>query len=87
MLKPLQSALRIAGCNKVKEVREKMGQIIGTIMFVVIALVILAALGTMILWLFGMLLWLVPLLLKLAFWGALIYFVYWLVRKVAYSTS
>ena len=64
-----------------------MGQIIGTIMFVVIALVILAALGTMILWFFGMLLWLVPLLLKLAFWGVLIYFVYWLVRKVAYSTS
>jgi hypothetical protein len=63
-----------------------MGQIIGTIMFVVIALVILSALGTMILWVFGMLLWLVPLLLKLAFWGALIYLVYWLVRKVAYST-
>jgi hypothetical protein len=63
-----------------------MGQIIGTIMFVVIALVILAALGTMILWFFGMLLWLVPLLLKLAFWGAVIYCVYWLVRKVAYST-
>jgi hypothetical protein len=64
-----------------------MGQIIGTIMFVVIALVILATLGTMILWVFGMVLWLVPLLLKLAVLGALIYFVYWLVRKVAYSTS
>jgi len=64
-----------------------MGQIIGTIMFVVVALVILATLGTVILWVFGMLLWLVPLLLKLALWGVLIYFVYWLVRKVAYSTS
>jgi hypothetical protein len=63
-----------------------MGQIIGTIMFVVIALVILSALGTMILWVFGMLLWLVPLLLKLALWGGLIFLVYWLVRKFAYST-
>jgi hypothetical protein len=63
-----------------------MGQIIGTIMFVVIALVILSALGTMILWFLGMLGWLIPLLLKLAFWGAVIYFVYWLVRKFAYST-
>jgi hypothetical protein len=60
-----------------------MGHAIGTIILVVIALVVIAAVGSLILSVLGMFLGLIPLLIKLAIWGGLIYLVWLVFRKIA----
>jgi hypothetical protein len=59
-----------------------MGQAIGTIIFVIIALVVVAAVGSVILSVLGLAFALIPLLIKLAIWGGLIYLVWLLIRKL-----
>jgi hypothetical protein len=68
--------------------REKvMGQTIGTIIFVIIALVVVATVGSLILSVLGLLFGLRPLLIKLAIWGGLIYLGWLLIRKLARTTA
>lgn len=64
-----------------------MGQTIGTIIFVIIALIVIAAVGSLILSVLGLLFGLIPLLIKLAIWGGLIYLAYMVVRKVSHSVA
>jgi hypothetical protein len=59
-----------------------MGQAIGTIIFVIIALVVVAAIGSVILSVLGLAFALIPLLIKLAIWGGLIYLVWLVIRKL-----
>jgi hypothetical protein len=60
-----------------------MGQAIGTIIVVVIALVVIAAVGSLVLSVLGMFLAFIPLLIKLAIWGGLIYLGWLVFRKIA----
>jgi hypothetical protein len=60
-----------------------MGQAIGTIILVVVALVVVAAVGSLVLSVLGMFLGLIPLLIKLAIWGGLIYLGWLVFRKIA----
>jgi hypothetical protein len=60
-----------------------MGQAIGTIILVVVALVVVAAVGSLVLSVLGMFLGLIPLLIKLAIWGGLIYLAWLVFRKIA----
>jgi hypothetical protein len=60
-----------------------MGQAIGTIILVVIALVVIAAVGGLVLSVLGMFLAFIPLLIKLAIWGGLIYLGWLVFRKIA----
>jgi hypothetical protein len=60
-----------------------MGQAIGTILLVVFALVVVAAVGSLVLSVLGMFLGLIPLLIKLAIWGGLIYLGWLVFRKFA----
>ena len=59
-----------------------MGQAIGTIIFVIIALVLVAVVGSVILSVLGLAFALIPLLLKLAVWGGLIYLAWLVIRKL-----
>ncbi len=60
-----------------------MGQAIGTIIVVVIALVVIAAVGSLVISVLGMFLAFIPLLIKLAIWGGLIYLGWLVFRKIA----
>jgi hypothetical protein len=60
-----------------------MGQAIGTIILVVIALVVVAAVGSLVLSVLGIFLGLIPLLIKLAIFGGLIYLGWLVFRKIA----
>jgi hypothetical protein len=64
-----------------------MGQTIGTIIFVIIALVVVATVGSLILSVLGLLFGLIPLLIKLAIWGGLIYLGWLLIRKLTRTTA
>ena len=59
-----------------------MGQAIGTIIFVIVTLVIVAVVGSLVLSMLGLAFALIPLLIKLAVWGGLIYLVWLVVRKL-----
>ena len=59
-----------------------MGQAIGTIIFVIIALVVVATIGSVILSVLGVAFALIPLLLKLAIWGGLIYLAWLVIRTL-----
>lgn len=59
-----------------------MGQAIGTIIFVIIALVVVAAVGSVILSVLGLAFALLPLLIKLAIWGGLAYLAWLVIRKL-----
>jgi hypothetical protein len=58
-----------------------MGQIIGAIIFVVLALVAIAAILNFVLGALGIVLALIPLLIKLAIFGGVLYLVWLLFRK------
>jgi hypothetical protein len=60
-----------------------MGEAIGKIIFVVIALVVIAAVGSLILSVLGLALALIPLLIKMAIIGGLIYLALLVVRKLS----
>lgn len=59
-----------------------MGQAVGTIIFVIIALVVVAAVGSVILSVLGLAFALIPLLIKVALWGGLIYLAWLVIRKL-----
>ena len=60
-----------------------MGEAIGKIIFVVIALVVIAAVGSLILSVLGLALALIPLLIKVAIIGGLIYLALLVFRKLS----
>ncbi len=60
-----------------------MGEAIGKIIFVVIALVVIATVGSLVLSVLGLALALIPLLIKVAFIGGLIYLALLVVRKLS----
>jgi hypothetical protein len=60
-----------------------MGQAIGTIILIIIALVAVSVVGSLILSALGVVFSLIPLLIKLAFFGGLIYLGYLVFRKFA----
>jgi hypothetical protein len=64
-----------------------MGQVIGTFIFVIIALVVVSAVGSLILSALGVVFWLIPVLIKLGIWAGLIYLGYLLFRKFARATN
>ncbi|MCI0336310.1 MAG: hypothetical protein L0226_01925 [Acidobacteria bacterium] len=64
-----------------------MSHAIGTIIFVIIALVVIAFVGSLILSVVGLVLGLIPLLLKLAVYGGLIYLAWMVFRKLAHKTA
>ena len=63
-----------------------MAQTIGSIIFVVLALVAVAAVLNFVLGVLGIVFALLPLLIKLAFFGGIIYLVWLLFHKSAQST-
>ena len=60
-----------------------MGEAIGKILFVIIALVVIATVGSLILSVLGLALALIPLLIKVAVIGGLIYLALVVVRKLS----
>ncbi|MEP7337509.1 MAG: hypothetical protein ABI977_07170 [Acidobacteriota bacterium] len=60
-----------------------MGEAIGKILFVIIALVVIATVGSLVLSVLGLALALIPLLIKVAFIGGLIYLALLVVRKLS----
>ena len=64
-----------------------MGEAIGKILFVVIALIVVASVGSLILSIFGLALALIPLLIKVAFIGLLIYLAMVVIRKLTGTSS
>ena len=60
-----------------------MGEAIGKIIFVVIALVVIATVGSLVLSVLGLALTLIPLLIKVAVIGGLIYLALLVVRKLS----
>lgn len=60
-----------------------MGEAIGKILFVIIALVVIATVGSLVLSVLGLALALIPLLIKVAFIGGLIYLALVVVRKLS----
>jgi len=64
-----------------------MGEAIGTIIFIVVGLIVVAAVGSLILSVLGIFLGLIPLLIKLAIWGGLIYLGWLLIRKLTHNTA
>lgn len=60
-----------------------MGEALGKIIFVVIALIVIAAVGSLILSVLGLALALIPLLIKVAIIGGLIYLALLVVRKLS----
>lgn len=60
-----------------------MGEAIGKIIFVIIALVVIATVGSLVLSVLGLALALIPLLIKVAFIGGLIYLALLVVRKLS----
>ncbi|HEX9001586.1 MAG TPA: hypothetical protein VGB07_16890 [Blastocatellia bacterium] len=64
-----------------------MGEAIGKILFVVIALVVIASVGSLILSIFGLALALIPLLIKFAIIGGLIYLAWMVIRKLSGTST
>ena len=64
-----------------------MGEAIGKILFVVIALVVIASVGSLILSIFELALALIPLLIKFAIIGGLIYLAWMVIRKLTGTSS
>jgi hypothetical protein len=64
-----------------------MGQTIGSIIFIIIALVVVATVGSLLISVLGLIFGLLPILIKLAIWGGLIYLGWILVRKLMHSTA
>ncbi|MEK7830741.1 MAG: hypothetical protein AAB401_06610 [Acidobacteriota bacterium] len=64
-----------------------MGEAVGKILFVVIALVVIASVGSLILSVLGLVLGLIPLLLKLAVFGGLIYLAWLVFNKLTKSQA
>jgi hypothetical protein len=64
-----------------------MGEAIGKILFVVIALIVVASVGSLILSIFGLALALIPLLIKVAIIGGLVYLAILVIRKLAGTSS
>ena len=63
-----------------------MGEAIGKILFVVIALVVIASVGSLVLSALGMVLWLIPVLIKFAIIGAVIYLGWLVFNKLTKSS-
>lgn len=64
-----------------------MGEAIGKILFVIIALVVIASVGSLILSVLGLALALIPLLVKVAVIGGLIYLALLVIRKLTGAQS
>jgi len=64
-----------------------MAQIIGTVIFVVLALVVVAAILNFVLAALGIVFTLIPLLIKLAIIGGVFYLAWMLFRKLAHTTE
>lgn len=64
-----------------------MGEAVGKILFVVIALVVIASVGSLILSALGMVLWLIPVLIKLAIFGVVIYLAWLVFNKLTKSQT
>lgn len=64
-----------------------MGEAIGKILFVVIALIVIASVGSLILSVLGLALALIPLLIKIAVIGGLIYLALLVIRKLTGTSS
>ncbi|HEU0174176.1 MAG TPA: hypothetical protein VFV58_07910 [Blastocatellia bacterium] len=64
-----------------------MAQTIGTIIFVVLALVAVAAVLNFVLGLLGIVITLIPLLIKLAIFGGVFYLAWLVFRKLAHSNE
>jgi len=64
-----------------------MAQTIGTIIFVVLALVAVAAVLNFVLGLLGIVITLIPLLIKLAIFGGIFYLAWMVFRKLAHSNE
>jgi hypothetical protein len=64
-----------------------MGEAIGKILFVVVALIVIASVGSLILSIFGLALALIPLLIKVAIIGGLIYLAIRVIRKLTGTSS
>lgn len=64
-----------------------MGEAIGKILFVVIALVVIASVGSLVLSALGMVLWLIPVLIKLAVIGTVIYLAWLVLNKLTKSSQ
>ncbi|HMV49661.1 MAG TPA: hypothetical protein PLD20_16175 [Blastocatellia bacterium] len=59
-----------------------MGEAIGKILFVIIALIVIASVGSLVLSVLGLALTLIPLLIKIAIIGGLIYLALLVIRKL-----
>ena len=64
-----------------------MGEAIGKILFVVVALIVIASVGSLILSVLGLALALIPLLIKIAVIGGLIYLALLVIRKLTGTSS
>jgi hypothetical protein len=64
-----------------------MGQTIATIIYLIIALAVIATVGSLILSVIGLLFGLIPFLIKLAIFGGLIYLAWILIRKLAQTAA
>jgi len=64
-----------------------MGEAIGKILFVVIALIVIASVGSLVLSVIGLTLSLIPLLVKLAFFALIVYLVVIVFRKLSGASS
>lgn len=64
-----------------------MGEAIGKILFVVIALIVIASVGSLLLSVFGLALSLIPLLIKLAIVGGVIYLGWVVFNKLTKSSE
>lgn len=64
-----------------------MGEAIGKVVFVIVALVVIATVGSLVLSVFGLVIALIPLLIKVAIIGGIIYLGWMLVQKLNGSSS
>lgn len=64
-----------------------MGEAIGKVIFVIVALVVIATVGSLVLSVFGLVIALIPLLIKVAIIGGIIYLGWMLVQKLNGSSS
>ncbi len=64
-----------------------MGEAIGKVLFVIIALIVIASVGSLVLSVLGLALTLIPLLIKIAIIGGLIYLALMVVRKLTGPSS
>ena len=64
-----------------------MGEALGKILFVVIALVVIASVGSLVLSTLGMVLWLIPVLIKFAIIGGVIYLAWLVFNKLTKSSQ